>query len=70
MHEINPACQSGTVAMDVDDRIEQFRLWSVFHKHLIVEWFALLRDEFGGDYWVDMESEVLLIPRPPGPAVA
>ncbi|NUQ63292.1 MAG: DUF4058 family protein [Pirellulales bacterium] len=54
--------------MEIDDRIEQFGLWSVFHKHLILEWFAVLRDELGGDYWVDMENEILLVPRPSGPA--
>lgn len=54
--------------MDIDGRIEQFGLWPVFHRHLIVEWFATLRDELGGDYWVDMESEILLVPRPSGPA--
>lgn len=52
----------------VDTRLEQYGLWSVFHKHLIVELFTRLRDELGEDYWVDMESEILLVPRPAGPA--
>jgi len=54
----------------VDARLEQYGLWSVFHKHLIVELFTRLRDELGDDYWVDMESEILLVPRPAGPARA
>jgi hypothetical protein len=52
----------------VDVRLEQFGLWSVFHKHLIVQLFTSLRDELGEDYWVDMETEILLVPRPSGPA--
>lgn len=52
----------------LDDRLERFGLWSVFHKHLIVELFTSLRDQLGGEYWVDMESEILLVPRPSGPA--
>ncbi|MBC8867846.1 MAG: DUF4058 family protein [Planctomycetes bacterium] len=54
--------------MIVDARVEQYGLWSVFHKHLIVELFTSLRNELGEDYWVDMESEILLVPRPLGPA--
>jgi hypothetical protein len=54
--------------MIVDERLEQYGLWSVFHKHLIVELFTNLRDELGDDYWVDMESEIVLVPRPAGPA--
>jgi len=55
-------------AVVVDARLERYGLWSVFHKHLIVELFTNLRDELGEDYWVDMESEILLVPRPAGPA--
>ena len=54
--------------LTVDARVERHGLWSVFHKHLIVELFTRLRDELGDDYWVDMESEILLVPRPEGPA--
>lgn len=52
----------------VDLRVEQYGLWSVFHKHLIVELFTSLRAELGDAYWVDMETEILLVPRPSGPA--
>ena len=52
----------------LDLRVEQYGLWSVFHKHLIVELFTSLRAELGDAYWVDMETEILLVPRPSGPA--
>jgi hypothetical protein len=61
----------GTTFMNdgrVDDRLEQFGLWSFFHKHLIVELFTTLRDQLADAYWVDMESEILLVPQPSGPA--
>jgi len=32
-----------------------------------VELFTRLRDELGDEYWVDIESEILLVPRPAGP---
>ena len=54
--------------VSVDARLEQFGLWAVFHKHLILELFTDLRDQLGSDYWVDVESEILLVPRPIGPA--
>ena len=52
----------------LDERLERLGLWSVFHKHLIVELFTSLREQLGDQYWVDMESEILLVPRPIGPA--
>jgi hypothetical protein len=55
-------------AVTVDNRLERFGLWSVFHKHMILELFTALRDDLGDEYWVDMESEILLVPRPAGPA--
>lgn len=39
----------------------------MFHRHLIVELFEWLRDRLGDAYLVDLESEVLLIPRLDGP---
>ena len=49
-------------------RLERYGLWPIFHKHLIVELFTSLRAELGDAYWVDMETEILLVPRPSGPA--
>jgi hypothetical protein len=48
--------------------VERFGLWSVFHKHFVVELFTYLRDELGDEYWIDIESEILLVPQPSGPA--
>jgi len=51
-----------------DERLEQLGYWAAFHKHLIIELFTTLRDELGEEYWVDVESEIILVPRPAGPA--
>lgn len=47
----------------VDERIEQHGLWWAFHKHLVIELFESLREGLGDEYLVDLESELLLVPR-------
>jgi hypothetical protein len=47
----------------IDARIEQRGLWWAFHKHLIIEIFEWLREQLGDAYLVDLESQVILVPR-------
>jgi hypothetical protein len=54
----------------VESEIEQRGLWWAFHRHLIIEMFERLRAELGEDYLVDLESQVLLVPRFSGMARA
>lgn len=49
--------------LSVDERIEQHNLWWAFHKHLMIEIFEVLRDGLGDEYLVDLESEILLVPK-------
>lgn len=54
--------------MQIDPRVEQRGLWWSFHRHLIIEIFEQLRDTLGDAYLVDLESQVLLVPRFTGTA--
>lgn len=47
----------------VESEIEQRGLWWAFHRHLIIEMFERLRQELGEHYLVDLESQLLLVPR-------
>jgi hypothetical protein len=54
--------------MQIDPRVEQRGLWWSFHRHLIIEIFEQLRDTLGNTYLVDLETQVLLVPRFTGTA--
>jgi hypothetical protein len=51
------------MAQMINPEIERQGLWWAFHRHLIIEMFEWLRENLGDDYLVDLESQLLLVPR-------